>query len=139
MSLIKGDDARTAIIQSDLIRTNIIVPEIVKGTGANNVEITGTLNLATFSGPQPQQFGSIYGRFDVLDVKGADGFPGQTVAFATYITGRSSNVLQITNLGPLNAVGVTVVPTRGSVGGQILCVAPGDWRLLSAAGLAITV
>lgn len=143
MSLIKGDDFRTVFVEAAKVNTNVLVATKVEAvTGLNNTFITGALNLASFSGAQPQNFGSIVGKFNGLNVKGADGYPGQVLSFASAI---SHNVTQfpITGLHPLETTGVLRVGTisgisGSSVGGQLLCVNPGDWRLLSAAGTSVT-
>jgi hypothetical protein len=142
MSLLKGDDFRTVFVEAAKVNTNVLVAaQVGASIGVNNntvrVPITGSLNLASFSGAQPQNFGSIVGTFTGLDVKGADGYPGQIVSFASVVT-SSVTSFPISHLAPLDSVALRLVPVSGisgsSVAGQLLCVAPGSWHLLSAVG-----
>ena len=143
MSLLKGNDLRSAFIETDQIRARVCVTSKVDAvTGATN--ITGVLNFASLIGHAPPTFGSVVGNFSGLDVSGADGYPGQVVSFASFVSGFAN--FPITNIGPDNSVHVAVVPvasfangiTSGSVGGQILCVGHRDWRIISTAGISIT-
>ena len=140
MSLIKGDDFRTVFVEAEKVNANVLVASQVYAV-SGVTPITGTLNLASFSGAQPQNFGSIVGIFNALDVKGASGYPGQIVSFMSEVS-TAVTEFSISHLSPQESIGVklgTISGARGvrSVAGQLLCLGPSDWRLLGAAAISV--
>ena len=139
MSLLKGDDFRTVNVEAVNVATNVLVARQVDAVSGETI-VTGTLSLASFSGTQPQNYGSIVGVYNGLNVQGANGYPGQIVSFASFVSNNVTN-FPITRLGPLEEFGAVIAPISGItgafVGGQLLCVGPKDWRLLSTAGISV--
>ena len=140
MSLLKGDDFRTVNVEAVNVATNVLVARQVDAVSGVNL-ITGTLSLASFSGTQPQNYGSIVGVYTGLNVQGANGYPGQIVSFASSVS-TGVTEFPISHLGPLESIAVILGTISGisglsSVGGQLLCVGPKDWRLLSTAGISV--
>ena len=135
MSLLKGDDLRTVFVEAANVRTNVLVASQVDAV-INGTAVTGSLSLTAF-GQQPQNYGSVVGVFTGLNVKGVNGYAGQVLSFASAFA-NSVTSFPISHLGPVEALAVKLAPISGisgsSVGGQLLCVGPGDWRLLSTVG-----
>jgi len=114
MSLLRGDDLKTNFIQASSVFSNFLVGSQLQ----NKSPITAFLNA------QPTTFNSINGTFTVLNVEGAQGYTGQTMAFHT------SKPFAVVNPG--NSV-ITETGAGSGAGGMLLYT-ENAWKLIGGGG-----